>query len=182
MKTVLPCTREHDFKGFGGSDLTLFLVLSSRHVFGTSLCTPVWFFRSQVEKICVQRVPQINDKSCKKGVLITPSAFVGAVGCPWDPQNQCYTNLACFSVDFGISLHDWRVFQAIIMLRRPTSCVFVCLQFHELHHVPERVSLALQGVALRDEMVNQRSYKKWHKKYFSEFYPLATRWYGVSLL
>ena len=90
--------------------------------------------------------------------------------------------LACFSVDFGTSLHDWRVFQAIIMLRRPTSCVFVCLQFHELHHVPERVSLALQGVALRDEMVNQRSSKKWHKKYFSEFYPLATRWYGVSLL
>jgi hypothetical protein len=37
----------------------------------------------------------------QKGILITPSALVGPVGCLWDPQNH-------FWIDFGMILYGFR--------------------------------------------------------------------------
>ena len=67
VKTMLPCTWEHDSQGCGGSDFVFFRSPQSRHVLGPFFCTPIWFVRCQVENMGAQRGPQMSHKSCNKG-------------------------------------------------------------------------------------------------------------------
>ena len=55
VKTMLPCTREHDFQGCGASDFVSFRAPHSRHFLGPFFCTPIWFFRCEVENMGGQR-------------------------------------------------------------------------------------------------------------------------------
>ena len=110
VKTMLPCTREHDFQGCGASDFVSFRAPHSRHVLGPFFCTPIWFFRCEVENMGGQREPQTSHKSCKKGSRSHLLLF-------WDPSGGHGTpriipewTLARFCVDSGTYLTESRVF------------------------------------------------------------------------
>ena len=60
METMLPCTREHAFQGFAGSDFAPSPAPSSGPVLGTLFCTPVQIFCDKIDKIGVLGVPEVT--------------------------------------------------------------------------------------------------------------------------
>ena len=110
VKTMLPCAREHDFQGCGASDFVSFRAPHSRHFLGPFFCTPIWFFRCEVENMGGQREPQTSHKSCKKGSRSHLLLF-------WDPSGGHGTpriipewTLAQFCMNSGTYLTESRVF------------------------------------------------------------------------
>ena len=102
METVPSCTREHDFEGFGGVWLCMF----SGTLLDMSwdcLCTHVWTFCCQVEKIGVQRMPRTNHKSFKKessSRLLLSWKTTGSHGTP-------RIDFGLLLVDFGTCLREY---------------------------------------------------------------------------